>query len=284
MALDLPRMVKRLGTRRRAIVFPAIETTAGELAALTRLYMKPVRAWSNECSANILPVYTASLREAAWLESALRDEARRAPFVKDSLDDIAAQMGASDETISRLIVSLTPELSDWIVRAERIHRSRFIAAAKTAAGVRLETLIGPETAQTTLRAAYETNLGLIRDISDDMRTRIGRIVFDGFQQRRPRREVAKALNDALQIGRKRALLIASDQTTKLSALLDQERQEELGIDKFRWRHSGKVHYRPHHKARDGKVFPWRGNSLNGDLPGIAINCGCKAQAYVDLDN
>lgn len=256
---------------RGPIVFAPIFPPQGLVTALEAIMVAPVKAWRTILVRDILPTYTASLRSLAQT---------RDGFTKDAVEDIASIVGTSDATISRLILTLTPQLADWIVRAERIHRSQFVAAVKTAAGVNLDTIIGPEGAQTTMRATYEENLSLIRNVSEDMRTRIGRIVFNGFQQRTPRREVAKALNDALGIGRRRALLIASDQTTKLSARLDQERQEEIGITRFRWRHSGKVHYRPHHKARDGKVYSWRKNNLGGDLPGVAINCGCKAQGYV----
>jgi len=83
------------------------------------------------------------------------------------------------------------------------------------------------------------------------------------------------------LARKRALRVAIDQTVKLSAALDRQRQFELGFDSFRWSHSGKVHYRPEHLARDGKVFSWDSEVAKNDPPGFQPFCGCRAAAYLD---
>lgn len=281
--INLPRVIKATGTKRRQIVFPPVQASPVLANDLAGLYIKVVRAWRDQASAMILPLYTATLRQLTAADHLVRMLRREPREVVDSPSDLQAQLDASESTVSRLVLTLTPALRDWTVRAETSHRSRFVAAAKTAAGVSLDTMLTAGGVQTTLEAAYAENLALIRNIDDDMRKSIGGIIFRGFQSRTPRREVAKEINDALQIGRKRALRIASDQTTKLSAMLDRERQEEIGIDHFKWMHSGKVHYRPAHKARDGKVFPWQNNGLNGDLPGVAINCGCKARAFIDLE-
>lgn len=275
MSIQIARLARRL-TNRSAITLPIIEPRAAVERDLFRIYMRIIRAWREQLVKTILPVYGASLGEP-------RGDATLIGFTGDSLDDLTAAYDASDEYVQRLLLELSVPVADWTVRAEALHRAAFIANVKTAAGVDLSTIIGPEGARTTVGAAYQQNLNLIRSVSEGVRTRIGNIIFPGFQLRTPRRELAKRLDDALQIGRKRALRIASDQTTKLSARLDQERQEEIGITRFIWRHSGKVHFRPEHKARDGKVYSWQKNNLNGDLPGVAINCGCKAQGYVPLE-
>lgn len=276
MAFELARMIKRLGIRRRAITFAAIFPSQSQADSLGAIYLKIVRAWMERSRDQIIPTFTASMRQLANQESIA------SMLTVDSPEDVATEIGSSAEYVNRLVLTLTPALRDWVVRAESLHRSRFVANAKTAAGVDLSTILGTEGVETTLGAAYEENLSLIRNISEDVRSRIGRIVFEGFRNRTPRRELAKQINDAVQIGRKRALLIASDQSTKLSARLDQERQEEIGISEFIWVHSGKLHYRPAHKRRDGKRYSWQNNNLNGDLPGVAIHCGCKARAFVDL--
>jgi uncharacterized protein with gpF-like domain len=78
------------------------------------------------------------------------------------------------------------------------------------------------------------------------------------------------------------LLIASDQTLKLSSQLDTERFRQAGIVKFMWQHSGKPHYRPWHLARDGQVYALEGEIPPGDMPGIPVYCGCKKRAVLDL--
>jgi uncharacterized protein with gpF-like domain len=59
-----------------------------------------------------------------------------------------------------------------------------------------------------------------------------------------------------------------------------ERQAEAGIEKYKWRHSGKLHPRAEHRARDGNVYKL--GEPAGDTPGMAPYCGCRAQAYLAI--
>lgn len=266
MSFDLPSIAKRTnGRRATAIVFRAIYPTAAQQADLAAIYIAVIRHWRDVVQRHVMP--------------ALAHE-RLADMLVDSAGDIGASIDAGDDGFFRLLVTLTPSLRDWAVRLEAWHRGAFSAASVSATNIKLDTLLGPEGAARTLDAFLTENVSLIRNVSDQVRQRVATIALDAFQNRTPRREVAKLMNEATGLGRARSLRIAADQTTKLSALLDRDRQLEIGIDQFLWRHSGKVHYRPRHKARNGKVFPWLSNSLRGDLPGVAINCGCKAQAYI----
>ncbi len=128
-------------------------------------------------------------------------------------------------------------------------------------------------------------MGLVRSVSDEARTRLQDIVFRGYQARTPAAEIAREMREAVGLSRARALRIASDQTTKIAARLDQARQEQAGINRFKWRWSHKRHGRKIHIAHDGKIFAW--NDLpqvdgKDDAPGTLPFCGCRAQAYVDL--
>lgn len=275
MAIDLPKIVKAKRLRRRAILLATFDLPSGMADDLFRLYNRVPRAWAILANEQIVPAYKAALTLAV---RKLHDSA--ASLTVDDVPGLGRAIDDADEKLSRLILRLTPELRDWTVRAEAYHRRKFVGAAKTAANVDLSTILTIDDQATTLRAVLEANVSLIRSVSDDIRKATAESVFRAFTGRRPIRELAKELNEATGLGRRRSLIIARDQTTKLAATLDRNRQEEIGITDFVWRHSGKVHYRPHHLARDGKVFPWKGNNLGGDLPGVAINCGCKAQAFI----
>lgn len=272
MSIDLPRIVARLSRRRRPIKFRTTSLPGTTESALAAIYIKVPKAWRGELADRILPAYDRALASAKPLHDAL---------LADDVTGLGGDMRAAGDSVNRLIVSLTPELRTWVVKSETIHRNQFVAAAKTAAGVDLGTILSVDGVSATMQAILERNVSLVTAVSDDVRRSIADIVFQGFTQRTPRRDLAADLDNALGLGRTRSLLIASDQTTKLSSTLDRERQQEIGIDKFIWRHSGKVHFRPEHKARDGNIYAWDDNDLDGDLPGVAINCGCKAQAYLE---
>jgi SPP1 gp7 family putative phage head morphogenesis protein len=199
------------------------------------------------------------------------------------MDDegLAGVVGALGQEIDRLVLELTPDLRQWVVAVERWHRDRW-GTSLTPSGVDLKTLIGPEDVQTTMETVVQQNVSLVRNVSDTTRRRIEQIVFQGFQQRLPARDIARQLSEAVGIERKRALNIAVDQTQKLSAQLDTERMEQAGLDEFEWVHSGKLHFRPWHRERNGQRFKLRGEIPADDMPGVPPFCGCRKRAVLTL--
>lgn len=268
--IDLRGATRKAG-RRRPILIPVFDLPPALAGELARILITVPRLWASMARDRILPAYDVALRFSRPIGDGL------------TLDDIPGlnnEMGAADESAYRLILTLTPELRRWTVKAATMHQTAFVNSVLTASGINLSSILSLNDVDTTVEATIARNVSLVRSVSDDIRRSIAEEVFRGFIARTPRREVAKAMNAAVQLGKARCLRIASDQSTKLSAALDQARQEQVGIVQFIWRHSGKVHYRPHHKARNGKIYGWRRNNLHGDLPGVAINCGCKAQGYI----
>jgi len=146
----------------------------------------------------------------------------------------------------------------------------------------------------TLGAVIERNVGLVKSVSDEARRRIADSVFRGLQNRTPAREVAKDIREAVALERRRALRIASDQTVKVAAALNEERRRQAGIMAWEWIHSGKLHPRPEHEARDGKLYSddpadvgaeYQGRVVRKppeDKPGQLPFCGCTSRAVLIL--
>lgn len=228
----------------------------------------------------------------AGLERILAEYARTlASMTQDSPADLGRDIDAIGEEIQRLILRLTPRLRDWIIQVESWHRGKWRGAVLSASGVDLQTLIGPEDVAEPLEAVLRRNVELVRDISDEARGRIADAVFRGLTNRTPARDVARNLREAVGLARGRALRVASDQLTKATATLDTERMRQAGIEQFKYRHSGKLHARPWHKARDGKIYNLAtGQEIDGedviepdDAPGVPPYCGCRKQAHVVFD-
>ena len=212
----------------------------------------------------------------------------------DSPADIEGEIAAAERGMASLFLLLTPRLRDLALRVERWHRARWVAAVLAASSVNIGTMIGPESMRVTLDTAIARNVGLIRSISDEARTRISAAVFDGLRNRTPADEVAKQVRAATGMARARARRVASDQLAKLTSALADERRREVGIVDWMWRHSGKLHPREEHKARDGNIYsdsPTRvGQSVMGkriaappqDRPGQLPFCGCRSQSVLDI--
>jgi SPP1 gp7 family putative phage head morphogenesis protein len=165
---------------------------------------------------------------------------------------------------------------------EAFHRGRWGAALQPT-GVQLGTLLSPVDVATPWKPRVQANVSLIRSLDSEAQTRVEGIIFRGFQARTPANQIARELSEALGMSRARARRIASDQPVKLSAQLDTARMQQAGIEEFTWVHSGKVHYRPWHLARNGKRFKLEGDIPPDDMPGIPPFCGCRKRAELPLD-
>lgn len=269
MKIDLAGLVRRADKTRLPVVLGrVIIPTAAQEQALRVIYMRVVRGWLAEWGERILPQYRRSVEAL--------------PAIGDSVDDVQSAADAAASAMTRLRLALGADLEDWEVRVEQWHRKQF-ASSFTPAGVKLDTLLGAGEARTTLQAVLADNTALIRSLDDQMRNGISGAVFRGLTNRTPARDVAREIRKVANVGASRARLIAADQLQKLTARLDQERQEQCGITKFRWLHSEKRYPRPEHVARNGKVYEWSSGVGKSDPPGRAIRCGCRAQPVLEVE-
>ena len=268
MPIPLAAMAARTKrTRKREITFRPITapaTLASDLYA--EAYAPVVKAWS-EAAERIVEQYGRSL---ATLDG----------LTVDSPAEVGAVLSATEDAVTRILLSIRLRLEAWALRTERWHRGRWSSNVKAATGVDIATMIGPKGAQTTVGAAIERNVGLVRSISEQARTRIGEAVFRGLNKRAPASEVAKEIREATGMARRRALNVAADQTVKITAQLNQERRREAGIDTWEWVHSGKLHPREEHRARNGQRYS--DDDAPEDTPGELPFCGCTERAVLSL--
>jgi hypothetical protein len=260
--LNLAARVKR--PSRKPIVLARITPTQAQAGDLTALYAKIVTSWLAGIP-RIVAEYEMTIAQ-------MRTDS--AETTGGAIDSVAAE-------IQRLVILLTPDLRRWAMRVEDVHRGKWVRSVLSATDIDLNTILTAGDVEDTVSASINWNVALIRDVSDELKRRIANAVFAGFQRRAPAAEIAKEIREATAMARARSLRIAADQTVKLGARLNQARQEQAGLTSFKWRHSGKLHPRNWHLARDGKVYPWRGNSIPADdMPGVPPYCGCTAQGVV----
>lgn len=280
MKYDLAAMVRRTRkTRRSQIELRPIQPTATMAGDLYRAAYAPIiQAWQRAIEA-IEARYAVALP--------VRDQLSGNPRqFTDSIFDLESILSAISDELQRLVLDITPSLRQFAVRMEGWHRGRWKGAVLSATGIDVGTFLGAEDVSETVDAFLARNVSLVRSVSDDTRTKIADIVLRNYQQRTPTREVAKEMAEAVGISRKRALRVAADQSSKLSGRLDQARQEQAGIERFKWRWSHKKHGRAIHIAHDGKIYPWsEPPQLDGkpDLPGQLPFCGCRSQAVLQID-
>lgn len=278
---DLAAMARRAnpGRRKRSATFRDIKPPATLASDLYAAGYAPAIALWQRYAARVVAEYERSL-------SAL---------TTDAPADIGQALDQAEDELSRLLLILRPEMREWTLRVERWHRGRWRGAVLSATGVDLGTLLGPDDMKEPLEVVLERNVGLVKDVSAQARQRISNAVYEGLRARTPAREVAKQIGEAVDMGKRRAVNIASDQLTKLTSALADERRRQAGLSLWEWKWSGKLHGRPEHIARDGKLYSDDaadvGTKVEGDTvqpmpserPGVLPYCGCRALARITFD-
>ena len=234
--------------------------------SLYRVTVAPVREWQRQVRERLLPAY------ASVISQITRDAEE---------DEIAAAMTAVEMALEGTLASSRLELDQWMRTALRWHERKWAEKVRSGVGVDVYPFIDRTKSLARINSIQEAAASLIRDISEQARKDVSGIIWRGITEQRNRRDVAKDIQERLGIARKRANLIANDQSQKLNSALSDIRAEEAGLDTYIWRHSGKKNYREHHKARDGKRYK-RGEPA-GDQPGWAIYCGCHQQWVVEVE-
>lgn len=241
------------------------------------------------CYRPIIDLWTAASKSIA-------DEYARSlsRMTTDAPADAQREIEQASAAASRLALTLTPSLRNWAVRVERAVRTRWVRQVYSATSVDLSTRLSVFDVEDTLQSYIAWNADLIQNVSDEIKQRVSNSVFSGLNERRPAREVAREINEAVGLGRKRSLRIASDQTSKISATLAAQRRSEAGLSVFAWHHSAKKHPRQDHLARDGNLYSEKESDIGkrvdgkivqraperGDRAGQKPFCGCRERGVL----
>lgn len=134
--------------------------------------------------------------------------------------------------------------------------------------------------QEQMKAFQKNNTNLITKFTQEQKDRLNNELYQSLSSGKGAKAIAKDIQDIEGIGKRRAILIARDQTNKFNGQLTQLRQTELGVEEYRWVTAHDERVRPSHKARDGKVYKW---SDSGIKPGEEIRCRCIAQPVITED-
>ncbi len=132
-----------------------------------------------------------------------------------------------------------------------------------------------------LKLFASQNSQLIKSLSEQELERVAGEIERGLQQGERFTDISKSLQKSFGITRRRATLIARDQTTKLNSSLTRLRQEEVGVEEYIWATSLDERVRPTHRANEGKKFRWDSPPKITGHPGNDVNCRCIARPVLD---
>lgn len=126
----------------------------------------------------------------------------------------------------------------------------------------------------------EQNVNLIKTVDERLFTEIQENVFRGAREGKSVQDISRMVRERGKVAKSRADLIARDQINKFNGQLNQLRQQDVGLKRYRWRTALDERVRPEHANREGKVFSWDSPPSDGH-PGQPINCRCYAEPVVE---
>ena len=119
----------------------------------------------------------------------------------------------------------------------------------------------------------------ISAIPSEYHDKLAKAVLDNFYGTLPEGvSLLQQMSSIYQLPKKEAKQIAIDLSSKLTARLNQARQEENGVKEYIWRAVGDS---CNHLSRHKKKYRWS-QPPSGGHPGQSYLCGCYAEAVINL--
>lgn len=251
--------------RRQMILRPVTPTPAGE-SGLRRLLHGLVRAEAEQARQLVI--------------EAVRRERRAVGFRDAAGDDAAAALAELKRRAEAAGRKIAADARAEFAREEERFRERWEAIINAGTDFDIGRMIAADDVAEILNVRAVAFAELIQGVSSQMQTAIAQAAIAGIYGGSTD-DVARAIQSAMEIGFRRARLIARDQMAKLNSDMNEYRQQQIGVEQYQWRTILDGRERPHHHERNGKVFSWS-TPPKGGHPGREINCRCRALAIITL--
>lgn len=258
-------------TQGRYKVISGVDVSSSYQVAYYRQLLKPINLISDFVEDALLP----------WLRDTEEFYVRNAPG--DIENVIKGQLKTLDDLAESFDAYAAKTASDFVDSNNRFHRRKFVKEIKQQFGVNITGILSEKNVSGILQDTARDNVKLIVDISDNYRDRIRKAILTGFTSGDDFYSIRDEIEKVKGITKRRAKLIAIDQTGSLIGKLNQVRQENEGITKYMWDANLGPRTRPTHRANDGNVYNWNDSSPGQakGKPGEEIRCRCVADPVID---
>ncbi len=256
-----------------------------QLTALMRSVVDELRAFNLQ----VLRMYPSLLVEER------RDAARRIKLrpVTEMINGFKVQYAREFDRKESTITGFLGRLSDEMVaHNKRLWKANLVdkvADAGLSAGARAFAIAQePGIPQAVSTAWTNTQLSLVKKLGT---AKVPPIPFEHFQRLEALvqdavhsglrvEELQKQLAQLDGVSKRRAEVIARDQTVKYNGKMTEIRHKDIGVKAYFWRTAGDGRVRPEHRARDGQRFLYSRPPSDGK-PGEPVQCRCWADPDFD---
>lgn len=138
-----------------------------------------------------------------------------------------------------------------------------------------------------LEVAVAENVRLITSLKGKQLDDVKGIILRGARAGVHQTAIAEQIEQSFGVSKRRAALIANDQTGKLNGELNQIRQQRLGVRRYRWSSSQDERVRKRHRQLNGTIQEWGKPPITDERtgerahPGQPIRCRCQPIPIID---
>lgn len=177
-------------------------------------------------------------------------------------------------------LSLSRTMQEGVNRASAGQLRQSLKEVSGGLSLKTDVIKGP--IEESMKAGIKDGVSLIKSLPSKYFDDIEGAVFRSIQSGRGMADLVPTLERMGGISKRRAALIARDQTSKATTALNKARMKSMGVKQFEWLHSGGgKEPRKLHLAFNGRIFslddPPVIDERTGErgYPGQLINCRCR---------
>lgn len=243
-----------------------------------------------------LPPTTPSKRAEVYYRDALADFIRAminritdALSKKNLVDAVAI---SDDDYINSLIEVLASIAGERIEERAKLLATRFVSKVhyqnktqftrnfKNAFDIDLSSIVEKEILGDTLAVAIQQNVELITSIKNDFINDIGSNVFTNYKKGFRHGELINEIRERGNVSYSRAKLIARDQTAKINADLEEERNKKLGFDIYKWKGAADARERDSHRVLNNMLCKYSDPTVYSDDEGKTWKKRASIKAFI----
>jgi len=255
-------------------VLAAVRPNAGLQQCYKKRLLRMVEAMHRSVMKWVMAAYRAN--EPAVV--AIAQDATSADILKRTIDELTARWEKKFDEGAK-------DLAEYFAKAASLRSDRQLKAILKKAGFSVPFKM-TKAQRDIIDAVVNENVSLIKSIPAEYFKNVEGDVMRSVQAGRDVGGLAKALEKNYGVTKRRAQLISRDQNNKATAMLQRERQLDLGIEEAIWMHSsaGKVP-RPTHVANNGERYNIKTGWLDPAVgeyihPGFLVNCRCTSRPII----
>ncbi len=173
------------------------------------------------------------------------------------------------------------EIQRELDRIEGQHRDRVKRTFRTALGVDIGPYISKASVRGYMERRVSQNVDLIKTIPTTAHDNLKKDILKTFTDKPfDQRELMGLLQNNYKSSGYNVRRLTRDQNSKMIGQLNQLRQQEIGVARYRWLTADDQRVRPTHQANNGRMFRWDSPPKDTGHPGNDIQCRCVASAVL----